>query len=255
MYSMANYYFLLSAFPTLSIDVKPDMSFKELRNLLDMNLTSRDKEEVKRLLRPVDLYNIRALWLGQPLSDKGNFTAKELEEELIEQDNLPSYLIDFMDRYESTQDRLRYFSSLFSSLYRDEQPSLKGFLAKYYKFERELRLVLTGLRAKMSGKDLVRELQFEDPTDPLIAEILAQAQAPDYTPPREFEDLKNLFMSNSSDPQKLNRAILEYRLKKIEEMEESQDFGIDRVLAFVARLMLVESIAEQDKEKGTLELL
>jgi hypothetical protein len=101
----------------------------------------------------------------------------------------------------------------------------------------------------------VRELQFEDPADPLVAEILAQASASVYMPPREYEDLKAIFIGNGSDPQQLNQAILEYRFRKIEEMEESQNFGIDRVLAYIARLLLVESIAEQDKEKGTLEIL
>jgi hypothetical protein len=251
---MANYYFLLAAFPPLTLGLKPELPFKELRGLLILNLTPSDMGEVKRLLTPIDLYNIRALWLGEQLSDKGNFSAKELEEELLERDDLPAYLIDFLDRYESTQDRLRYFSSLFTSLYRDEQPNLKGFLLKYYKLERELRLVLTALRAKRSGRDLVRELQFEDPTDPLISEILAQKEALDYTPPREFEDVKNIFVENSSEPQQLHRAILEYRFNKIEEMEENQDFSIDRILAYVARLMLAEALTEQDLDKGKEEL-
>jgi len=251
---MANYYFLIAAFPPLSLDRPPELSFKEVRDLLILNLKPEDMREVERLLRPIDLYNIRALWLGAPLDDQGNFTAKELEEELLVRDALPSYLVEYLERYESTADRLRYFSSLFASLYRDEQPKLKGFLLKYYSFEREIRLVLTALRAKRTGRNLIRELQFEDPTDPLVADILAQKESPEYVPPLEFEDLKTLFVDNGSDPQKLNRAILEYRFNKIEEMEENQDFGIDRVLAYVARLTLAESLARLDPEKGKEQL-
>lgn len=251
---MTNYYFLIAAFPPLTLGRPPEISYKELRDLLALNLTSEDANKVKQLLRPIDLYNIRALWLGLPLDDRGNLKAKDLEEELLVQGALPGYLIDYLDRYESTEERLRYFSSLYVSLYRDLQPRLKGFLSKYYQFERELRLVLTGLRAKQAGRDLVYELQFEDPTDPLVAEILAQKDSPDYTPPREFEDLKTIFMENRSNPKKLHRAILEYRFNKIEEMEENQDFGIDRVLAYVAKFMLVESLAGLSEEKGMEEL-
>ncbi len=251
---MANYYFLITALPPLVMGAKPEISFKELKELLSLNLTARDLVCVEELLRPIDLYNIRAFWLGAPLDDRGHLKAKDLAEELLVQESLPDFLVDYLQRYESTEDRLRYFSSLYASLYRDLLPKLKGFLLKYYLFERELRLVLTGLRAKKAGKDVVRELQFEDPTDPLIAEILAQKDAADYTPPQEYEDLKSLFMENSSDPQKINRVILEYRFNRIEEMEEAQDFGIDRVLAYISRLMIAESLADLDKEKGMEQL-
>lgn len=251
---MANYYFLIAAFPPLTLGASLELSYKGLFDLLVLNLTRKDMGKLEELLRPIDLYNIRAFWLGAPLDDRGRLKAKEMEEELLVQEGLPSYIIDYLERYESTEDRLRYFSSLYASLYRELQPKLKGFLLKYYQFERELRLVLTALRAKKAGRDMIRELQFEDPTDSLIVEILAQKEASDYTPPREYEDLKTLFVDNSSDPLRLNRAILEYRFNKIEEMEEAQDFGIDRVLAYVARFMLAESLTELDKEKGMEQL-
>lgn len=61
-------------------------------------------------------------------------------------------------------------------------------------------------------------------------------------------------MDNSSDPRKLERAMLQYRFDKIEEMEEAQDFGIDRVLAYIARLLIVESWFNLDKEQGMIAL-
>jgi hypothetical protein len=249
---MANYYFLVTALPPLSLGAKPEISFKELKDLLVLNLSAGDLKEVEKLLRGVDLYNIRALWLGLPLDERGNFNAKDLEEALLVQEALPSYLIDYLERYESNQDRIRYFSSLFTSLYRDELAKLKGFNLKYYRFEREMRLVLTALRAKRQGRDLIRELQFEDPTEPFVAQIIAQKDANDYVPPQEYEELKTLFMDNVSEPLKLYQAILQYRFDKIEEMIENQDFSIDRILSYVARLMIVESLADLDTENGKL---
>jgi hypothetical protein len=111
---------------------------------------------------------------------------------------------------------------------------------------------LLALRAKRQKRELVRELQFEDPADPLIAQMLAQKDAPDYTPPQEYEELKNLFVDNVSEPLKLHRAISQYRFEQLEEMEENQDFGIDRILCYIARLMIVESLAYLDKEQGMI---
>jgi hypothetical protein len=249
---MANYYFLIAALPPLVLEAKPEISFKEMKELLRLNLSPEDAKEVRRLLTPIDLYNVRALWLGLPLDERGNFQAKALEEELLVQDGLPAYLIEFLERYESTQERLRYFSSLFASLYREELPKRQSFNRKYTQFEREVRLVLLALRAKRQKRELVRELQFEDPADPLIAQMLAQKDAPDYTPPQEYEELKNLFVDNVSEPLKLHRAISQYRFEQLEEMEENQDFGIDRILCYIARLMIVESLAYLDKEQGMI---
>lgn len=246
---MANYYFLITALPPLTLGTKPEMSFHEVKEMLQLNLSKSDYHQFKQLLIPIDLYNIRALWLGLPLDEKGNYKAKDLEEELLVQGALPQYLIDYLERYESTEERLRYFSSLFVSLYR-ELPKLQGFLLRYFQFERELRLVLTALRAKKRGRDLVKELQFEDVADPFVAAILAQKDSPDYMPPREFEDLKVLFMDNENAPQKLQRALLQFRFDQIAQMEENQDFSIDRVLAYVARLLLVEGWAQLDYEQG-----
>lgn len=247
---MPAYYFVISAFPPIQLGTKPEMSFKEAKDMLALNLSPQDLREAERLLRPIDLYNIRAFWLGLPLDDRGNYSSKDLEEALLVRDRLPLYLVEYLERYESSQDRLRYFSSLYASLFRDEQAKLKGFLKNYFQMEREVRLILTGLRAKQAGRDLVRELQFEDPQDPFIAEILAQKDAPEFTPPREYEDLKTVFIANRSDPQKLDRALLEYRFNRVEEMEEPYDFSIDRILAYLARLLLAESWMQFDRDKG-----
>lgn len=247
------YYFLLLSFPPLSLRGPLEFSFKQLRDLLELNLSAGDMKKVKLLLLPIDLYNVKALWMGLPLDDKGSFSAKELEELLLVRDeSLPTYLLDFLDNYESLADRLAYFPSLFPSLYLNEEVHLTGFLGKFYKFQRETRLVLAALRTKLIGKDIVHELQFEDPFDPLVSFILAQKDASDFTPPVEFEDLKNLFMENSSEPQKLHRAILEYRFEKIEMMKEKTSFSIDRVLAYIAQFLIVEELYSINEKEGKI---
>ncbi len=249
-----NHYFLITTFPPLTLGVQPEISFKELESLLALNLPPSDLKKVDELLEPVDLYNIRAFWLGMPLDDRGRIRAKELEEALLVQEGLPPYVIEYLERYDTTEERLRYFSSLYVSMYRHLIANSKGFLLKWFQFDREFRLVLAALRAKAFGLDLIREFQFEDPTDPFVLEIISQKDVPDFTPPKEFEDLKALFTTFSSNPKELNQAILEYQFRKIEEMEEPQDFGIDRVLAYMQKFFLVESLALLDKQKGMEQL-
>lgn len=246
---MSNYYFVNAALPPLSLGTPPEITFQELRTILRENLSADDLKQVAYLLRPIDLANIRALWMGMPLDERGNFSPKELEEALLVPDGLPQYLSDFLDQYESIHDRLRFFPALYAALYR-ETSGRSGFLVKAFAFERDVRLVLTALRAKKTGRDVARELQFEDPTDTLVADILAQKDSPDYTPPAEYEGLKALFEKHSENPKELFQALLEYRFSKYEELEENEHFTLDRILSYLARLLIVESWEELRSEKG-----
>lgn len=242
---MTQYYFVVSALPSLSLKAPPEMSFKELRDLVAMNLTARDLMQIDLLLEQINLYNIKALWLELPLDDRGTILGKELEEALLVPGLLPEYVSDFVERYESLEERLHYFPSLYTSLYNQKN---EGFLAKYYAFEREVALVLSALRSKKTGRDILRELQFEDPQDPFVAQILAQKDASDYSPPMEYEDLKALFVENSSDARKLYENLLKYRFQKIEEWAENEHFTLVRLLAYAARLLVIEKIWEDTRE-------
>lgn len=249
------YYFLVSSLPPLVLGQVPSISYEEVRASLLMNLNSEDLEKVTLFQTFTDLRNIRALWLGQPLDARGNFGEKDLEEALLVRDPLPEFVGDFLDRYENPEDRLRYFASLYASLYAESQEKLKGFLQMYFKFEREVRLCLTALRAKEAGRDLLHEFQFEDPADPMVAFFLAQREAGDVQLPQEYEELKTAFLENSSDPKALYREILKFRLEGIEEMEYDRPFSIDQVLGYLARLMIVEDWAKLDENRGRAALM
>ncbi len=235
------YYFLVSSLPPLVLGAKPEISILELKESLTLNLSLEDQKMVEGFLRFFDLRNIRAFWLKQPLDEWGNWSTKELEEELLVQGNLPSYLADFLERYSSLEDRLRYFVSLYASLYREEGPLWGGFLSLFYQFEREVRLILTALRSKYFHRDVGWELQFEELFDPLVADILAQKDAPTYAPPKEFEELAQIFQENISQPHRLEMALLQYRFRKMEEIAEGSPFSMDQVLGYLARLRIVES--------------
>jgi hypothetical protein len=234
-----NYYFLTLSLPPLSLKAPLEISFEDLQEALRLNLTASDLKKVASLLSGIDLYNIKALWLGEGMDARGNFTEKELEEALLIQEGLPQCVIDYLQQYESVEDRLRFFPSLYVSFYQQMDVDSE-FLKKYYDLERSIRWILSAFRAKMFGRDIVKEIQFEDPQDPLIAWILAQKDAKEFEPPKEFEDLKLLFMENSRSPSNLHIAILKYRMEKIEEMESQAPFTIDQILGYVARFLIVD---------------
>lgn len=251
---MANYYFLAASLPPLYLDKKPELSFAELKERLVLNLNRRDYEKTVVLRRFIDLTNIRSLLLEEPIDPRGNLDEKALDEALLIRNILPSYVFDFLDRYENVSDQVKHFSGLLSLFFLEEIPHQKGFLRKYLSFEHEWRLVATALRAKQYGKDLIRELQFEDFGDPLVAQILAQKDAAHYEPPFEYLDLKEKLSSCGTDPWLQYRVFAEYRFVKIEEMIDHPLFSIEWILAYMAQLLIVEHANELDALKGRMIL-
>jgi hypothetical protein len=81
-------------------------------------------------------------------------------------------------------------------------------------------------------------------------DILSQKDSHDYVPPPGYESLKALYLSAKENPKELHRALLEYRFKKVEEMEENEHFSMDRILGYLVRLMIVESWESLNESQG-----
>jgi len=247
---MSNYYFLAPSLPPLVLGEKPDITFDELRSSLEINLTKADLEKAKVFGLWIDLHNIRSLFLEEAIDPRGNLNEKELDEALLLHDSLPDYVFSFLDQFQSTQDKVKHFWGLISQFFSKEAERHKGFLRAYFTFEKQWRLVSLALKAKTLKRDLLKELQFEDFSDPLVAHISAQKDAPDYDPPPEYQELKALLLACGSDPWKQNIAQIEWRFQKIEESVERPLFSIDWILAYIARFLRVEQLNELDPAKG-----
>jgi hypothetical protein len=247
---MANYYFVGTTLPELHFDQKPELGFRELNILLKDNLTQADYAKTRTIRNLYDILNLRAYWKGEPFDLMGNLNSTEMEEALVTRSDLPPYVFEFLDKYETDEDRLRHYPELLSLFFRKEISESKGFLKDYLQMERELRLVLLAFRAKKLGKDLYKELQYEDPEEDLIAQILAQKDAPQYEPPEKYAEIKNLLNENQDSPLNLQKALLEYRFQKIEELLGLDMFSIDRILGYLIELMMVEKWQHLDQQKG-----
>lgn len=247
---MTNYYYLAASLPPLDFPCVPDISFVEIKSALRLNLSKSDLKKVETLRLFVDLNNIRPLLLEEEIDPRGNLSEKELDEALLVKDFLPEYVFDFLDKYDSLQEKLRHFSEITCRFFQEEQPKQKGFLEKFLTFEREWRLVILALRSKVTKRDVVKELQFEDFTDPLVSQILAQKDAEQYEPPSEYKELKEKYIAAGKDPYLQSKMLAEYRFSKIDEFVEDGLFSMDAILAYLAQLMIVEYWNELDERRG-----
>ncbi len=248
---MAKYYFVGTMLPSLTFDAPPDISLADLKTLLQDNLTERDYEKTEILRRFYDILNLRALWLEDAFDPRGELSPYEMSEALISRIGLPDYVYEFIDRYPKKEDRLHHFLFLLSKFFQGASELKDPFLLQYLLFEREVRLVMTAFRAKKLGRDLNTELQYEDPEEELIAQILAQQDAKSYEPPEKYTELKVIFDKVGDDPLALQKAIDLYRYEKVDAMVDMADtFSIERILAYLVQYMIVEKWSELDQKKG-----
>lgn len=250
---MANYYYLGTALPNLSFDAPPEISFRELIVLLKDNLNPADYQKTKVLRQFFDILNLRSLWLGESLDPFGEMTLWELQEATVSTSGFPDYVYDFLHVYPNKEDRILHFPSLLVNFFQSTSQLKDKFLYSYMKFERELRLILTALRAKRLGRDLSIEFQYEDPQEELIARLLVFKDSEVDELPESYRDLKSRFDEFFNDPFHLQESIEAYRFNMIDRLVDMPDiFSSERILAYLAQYIIVQRWFELNKAKGTL---
>ncbi|MGM0440017.1 MAG: DUF2764 family protein [Chlamydiota bacterium] len=247
---MAEYYYLTSLLPPLTIGDRPGIPFSQFCWLLKVNLSPADYHQTVVIRRFNDIQNLRALWKKGNFDNHGNYTLKELKDILTAEEALPNYVFDFLKKYNSLEERLQFFPELISTFFAKEIEQASGFLKHYLQFVHDLRLVMVGFRAKKLGRNLEQELQFEDPYDEIVAQIMAQRDSKNYEPPRRFEGLKPIFEENYEKPLELHKKLCQYRFEWLEFLREDQLFSMNKILTHLVQLEMVEKWIELDQQEG-----
>jgi len=247
---VSDYYFLNASLPPIRLGEPLEMSFQEFAKLMNINLNRPDLNRVDVIRRFYDIQNTRYLWMGQPLDPYGSLNPSELEDSLVTGIGIPDYLYAFLEKYEEKEERLEHFSQVMSQYFEKEIPRAQGILRKMLEFERSLRLVFTALRAKRINRDFLKEFQYEDPDDDLVAQIIAQKDSATYEPPSRYENMKGLFENYADSPTELYQALAEFRFSGVEELLGVDMFSVERTLGYMVQLIIAEKWLKLDKQKG-----
>jgi hypothetical protein len=247
---MTNYYFLANLCPPLSLDAEPEITFSQFMGYLRINLTSKDLKKALTIQLFLDLYNLRALWLDQPLDSRGSRSKLDMQDDISTKTGFEEYVLDFLDRFDNPKEYLKAFPFLIDAYFKNEEAEATGFLKAYLKFERDTRLIIAAFRAFKLKKDLLEELSFEDPQDPLVAMLILQKDAKTFEVPEEYEALKNVFEKYNDNPLDQFKALCQYRFDKVEEMKGDNVFTIDAQLAYLVELLIVENWQQTKQESG-----
>jgi hypothetical protein len=249
---MAQYYFLTTMLPQVSLQEPPRLSFEELIPLYLQNLTPADYEQFRRLRLWIDVQNMRLFWLGLELDPRGNWLKKALETQLLTGEQLPESVVGYLGRYESDEARLAHYAELYSAFLNEQIATSDGFLHDYLELERGLMLVAAAIRAKRLGRDLAKELASQDANDPLVAWLLSFRDASHVEAPIEFQRFAQILETHGEAPMELRRLLIQYRLDWITERTQDDPFSIDWLLGYAVQLLLVEQWFELDAAAGEM---
>ena len=237
------YYFLGALLPEIVLGEEPEMRFSELVQLLREIAPKDDFEKTERLRRLIDLDNVRQELKEEPHNPSGSLTPKEIEEALLNQTELPEYVFEILGKTEDKKKQIDEFTEIFMAFFRTEAEREKGFLKKYFAFERAFRLCLLSFRAKKIGRNLQHELRYADHFDFLVREL------PEF--PFEMKDLADLLANlPENDPWEEYCRLARYKVQKIEELGGSDPFCIGYIMSYMLKLMIAEEWFTMSQDRG-----
>jgi len=229
---MGNRYFLLIFLPTLSFDRQPELSQEEVNFFLQQNLSFHEWNVVRDLYRLYDIENIRAYFLGVPMTAPGLFSHDELIEKLTEGESIPEAEA-FFRKYPTTEEKKRHIHELRKYFLRYFQPS-HPFLRKYFHFELHLRHILAWLRARITHK------MYQVSQEELHFDITNLKTWPEW-----FVPLANLWQQGKHHPREIEETLARWKFSTIGNFcEESPPFSLDFILAYLIQLRILETRQE-----------
>ncbi len=251
---MTRTFFVGSALPALEVGKELEWTFDDLMAFFSLNLSSGQKKSIEQVRSYIDLLNVRQMLRKGPLDPHGKLTEKELDEALVHREGLPSYLFTYLEGFESSKEQDRHYARVLISFFQEMKRAARGFVHFYFSLERDLRLILTALRAKRRKLDVTKELQDEDFSDSLIAQLLAQKDAAQFIFPFEYRSLGTALEGTEGDPLAEHRAITQFRFDQVEGQFRDTPFSSDAAVGYFIQFILIEDDNHLNDAKGEEKL-
>ncbi len=255
-----NYYCLVAGLPDLVVDEKK-LSFTsvQFREMLREDLHPADFALAKLLFLPFDHINLLNLLFSknQEWDERGNFSREDFEQladrksfELADLSVFPSYMVDFINQYYGEEGVEHYFTGdmLLTAGYFNYLTGNKNrFVREIATSNRNIGNIMNALNGRKYEVAFEKNLIGED----TITAALAKSRARDFGLSTEVDDIETLIQIFETD----NLLDREFKLdvfkwNKLDEMTFFNYFTIERVLAFLQKLFIVERWFQLDKEKG-----
>ncbi|MFW5773656.1 MAG: DUF2764 family protein [Tangfeifania sp.] len=255
-----NYYYLVAGLPDLIPDDKKlHYSSAELRDYLKEELHPADFRLVRLFYLPFDHDNLLNI-IYEPEFDwdeRGNFSQEILEQfadkkqyELLDTSKFPTYLAEFIEMYFEDEEefpKAKAIRFLTEGWYNWLRKSGNDFVTRFADYKQTMGNIMLALNGRK------HDIPFENALigDDEVTQALRKSRSRDFGLSTEVNDIENIIQIFETD-NILDRELRidNHMWKFLDEITFFDYFTIERILAYVQKIFVVERWFKLDKEKG-----
>ena len=247
-----NYYYLVAGLQDLSLDIHK-LTFNQLafRDELKQHLHPDDYKLAELLFLPFDNTNLLTLLnkSDKDFIEKGNYPREQLEENIKEPTDLPEYMMRFIAAFKAKEPVYPDISpeNELTALFYDEvtETVSNEFLRDWFQFEQNIRNIMTALNARKYKVPYEQQVIGTGET----SEAIKKSHARDFGLSNELDYMEELIaISCQDDIREREQAIDELKWKYLDEAIFFHYFTIEKILAFVIKLGMIERWLSIDKD-------
>lgn len=260
-----NYYYIVAGLPDLVFD-----SHKKVVPLVDFI------DEISELVTPqhgsfLELFrlaydNKNLINLlekrGKEFDVRGNYSKEKIEEEIKFPENLPRYMLHFIEAYKEEKLPYTYLSvddQLTWLLYDELTAHPNPFLGTWFTFDLNLRNLLAGLNCrKLTEESQDTPGHFTVSKSIIgsneVADLIRKSRAPDFSLSLDYPWVEKVLSFNMQNLVEFEKSIDTFRWDMLDEMTTFTYFQIETILAFSIKLDIVERWQRLKPEVGKEKL-
>lgn len=250
-----NYYYLVAGMQDITLDVhKLSMGQLDFRIELQNEIHPQDFHRVEILFYPIDNINLLNL-LGKKTDSfdtRGSFSQEQLEENIKEPTGeLPEYMNRFITAFTDSEQIFAGMSpenELTTLFYDFAQSQPSDFLRHWFVFNRDVNNLLTAVICRKYDVPYENQIIGTDE----MTDTIRKSHARDFGLSSEIDWLEDLLnIAKNDNVQEREKALDQLRWNYLDEVTFFEYFTIDRILAFLIKLGMVERWLALDKEYGS----
>lgn len=254
-----NYYCLVAGLPDIIInETKSVISSREFKIELSEQLEPADYKLAELLYLNYDNQNLLNLILekNKPFNNTGKYTQEELEEQIKE----PTYIIDYMKQFiinfkaeETKLSDLSWENKLQTLFFDFVLLTKNDFLKDWFRFDMDIKNILTAINCQQFDYEKEEHLISVKHKNEVYKNLIKGTLKSDSLSDEVIYAEKILQIvesdGNSSEKEKATDMI---KWKFLDEFTFFKYFNIEKILAFIIKLNIVERWIKLDDETGEI---
>ncbi len=249
-----NYYYLVAGLQDISLDIhKLVVGQLAFRQEWREHIHPADFALVEKLFLPYDNDNLLNLLQkkDKPHDERGNFSRERLEENIKEPANLPDYMQRFIVAFKNKDPLYPDMSpeNELTTLFYDAMiaEERNDFLLSWWRFERNVRNILLALNARKYKVPYEHQVIGSGE----VSDSIRRSHARDFGLGNELDYMEELTaISRKEDIREREQATDDMKWKYLDEESFFHYFTIEKILAFVIKLGMVERWLAIDRDHG-----